>query len=303
MSLNIEMWGVFGDVVWRLFIGLIIILITAFIAKLVSKFLDRQYSRIIEKKFDIIDEKRFATQYAFLKRLFTAVIYLVGIIAVISLFPQLRSISVALLASAGFAGIVIGLAAQKVIGGLLSGVMLSVFQPFRVGDYVTFKNEYGQIEDISLFYTVLRTWENKRLVIPNYLITDEVVENWSIADPKIFWVLDIGISYDSDIDLARKIMLEEAEKHPNVMKAKEVDPTAENGERKAAAVRVHELADFAVVMRLGFWVYDRSQAYATAADLRESIKKRFDAEGVEIPFPYRTIIYKKDLPTPSKLDT
>ncbi|RLG21524.1 mechanosensitive ion channel family protein, partial [Methanosarcinales archaeon] len=198
MSLNIEMWEVFGEVIWRLFIGLIIIIITAFIAKLVRKFLDRQYSRIIEKKFDIIDEKRFATQYAFLKRLFTAIIYLVGIIAVISLFPQLRSISVALLASAGFAGIVIGLAAQKVIGGLLSGVMLSVFQPFRVGDYVTFKNKYGQIEDISLFYTVLRTWENKRLVIPNYLITDEVVENWSIADPKIFWVLDIGISYDSD---------------------------------------------------------------------------------------------------------
>jgi small-conductance mechanosensitive channel len=108
--------------------------------------------------------------------------------------------------------------------------------------------------------------------------------------------VDIGISYDSDIDLARKIMIEEAKKHYNTMTLSQIRRhDASIQENDVVAVRLTELGDFAMNLRLLIWVEDRSLAYNTGCDIREAIKKRFDAEGIEIPFPYRTIVYKNDL--------
>jgi small conductance mechanosensitive channel len=99
----------------------------------------------------------------------------------------------------------------------------------------------------------------------------------------VLWHVDFGIAYDADIDLARSIILDEIDKHPDVM---------HDQDRK---VMVLELSDFSVNLRAIFWVRDRPTAWGTGCDIRESVKKRFDKEGVEIPFPYRTIVYKKDL--------
>lgn len=108
--------------------------------------------------------------------------------------------------------------------------------------------------------------------------------------------MNIGISYDSDIDLARSIMADEARGHPNVMDHYEVSRIhPEVTEGSEVKVLLTELGDFAVNLRLMIWVRDRSLAYFTGCELMESIKKRFDAEGIEIPFPYRTILYKKDM--------
>jgi len=85
--------------------------------------------------------------------------------------------------------------------------------------------------------------------------------------------------------MARSIILDEIDKHPDVM----------HEEDKEADVRVTELGDFAVKLRATFWVSDRPMAWGTGAEIRESVKKRFDSEGVEIPFPYRTVVYKKDM--------
>lgn len=108
--------------------------------------------------------------------------------------------------------------------------------------------------------------------------------------------MNIGISYDSDIDLARSIMEAEARDHPNVMDHYEVSRIhPEVTEGSEVKVLLTELGDFAVNLRLMIWVRDRSLAYFTGCELMESIKKRFDVEGIEIPFPYRTILYKKDM--------
>ncbi len=147
------------------------------------------------------------------------------------------------------------------------------------------ENEYGTIEDITLRHTVMRTWQNKRVVIPNSRLSVDTVVNWTIGDLTVLWKVDFGISYDSDIDLARSIILDEINKHPDVM----------HEEDREAKVRVTELGDFAVNLRALFWVADRPTAWVTGAEIRESVKKRFDREGVEIPFPYRTVVYKKDL--------
>lgn len=274
----------------------LIVFLTVLTARIVDKILVTQV-RMMNKKMNI-DQ----TSYSIIRHSSVAVVYLFGLFVIVSNIPFLEKMSVALLAGAGFAGIVVGLAAQSTLGNIISGISLAVFRPFRVGDRVNVMNEYGKIIDITLRHTVVRTWDNRRLIIPNSIIGDEAIINWSIQDPTVRWLVDVGISYDSDIDLARKIMLEEARKHVNVMtyvELKKYDPAIPKEE--VIQVMVTELGDYAVNMRMYFWCADRKFCFLTACDLRESIKKRFDAEGVEIPFPYRTIVYKNEMASNARM--
>ncbi len=225
------------------------------------------------------------TTYTVVRRILTITIYIIGIAVVITLIPGLPDLMLGMAAGAGIAAIVIGFAAQKVLSNVFGGISIAISRPFRVGDVVEMEDEYGTIEDITLRHTVIRTWQNKRLIIPNSRISEETIVNWTIGDLTVLWKVDFGISYDSDIDLARSIILDEINKHPDVM----------HEEDREAKVRVTELGDFAVNLRALFWVPDRPTAWGTGAEIRESVKKRFDREGIEIPFPYRTLVYKKDM--------
>ena len=268
----------------------VIIIATIIVARIVDRLLKVQL-KVLSTKMNI-DE----TVYGLLRRIAVAFVYLAGIMIVVSSVPFLENISFAIFASAGFAGLVVGMAAQSSLSNIISGISLAVFRPFGVGDIVTIHDEYGTISDITLGHTVVTTWDNRRLIIPNHIISDEAIINWSISDPTIIWPIDIGIGYDADIDLARSIMIEEAKNHENVLHLNDVrryHPEVVGG--KEMRVIVTELGDFAVNLRLTFWVSDRSVAFITGCELIESIKKRFDAEGIEIPYPYRTIVYKKDI--------
>ncbi|MGP8320283.1 MAG: mechanosensitive ion channel family protein [Methanosarcinaceae archaeon] len=272
-----------------LFIFLVVIA-TIVVARTVDKLLKTRL-KLLSDKFDI-DE----TVYGLVRRIAVAFVYLAGIIIIVSSIPFLENISFAIFAGAGFAGLVIGMAAQSSLSNIIAGVALALFRPFRIGDIVTIHDEYGEISDITLGHTVVTTWDNRRLIIPNHIISDEAIINWSISDPTTLWPLDIGIGYDADIDHARRIMIEEAKKHEHILHLNEIrkyHPEIVGG--KEIKVIVTELGDFAVNLRLTFWVANRSLAFITGCELIESIKKRFDAEGIEIPYPYRTIIYKKDI--------
>ncbi|WMW22423.1 mechanosensitive ion channel family protein [Methanolobus mangrovi] len=280
-------------ITWELVnVSLIIltILLTVFFARSVDHILSRQF-KIVSKKMNV-DQ----TSYRVVRHTAVASIYIFGILVVVNLIPSLEALSITLFASAGFAGIVLGLAAQSTLSNIISGISLAAFRPFRVGDLVTIRDEYGRITDITLRHTVVRTWDNRRLIIPNSVISEESIINWSIEDPTVNWPIDIGISYDSDIDKARHIMICEARKQNGVMtfsQLKNYHPDIKKEE--VTSVRVRELGDFAVILRLLIWVEDRDIAYDIGCDIREAVKKRFDAEGIEIPFPYRTIVYKKDM--------
>ncbi|MDO9518248.1 MAG: mechanosensitive ion channel family protein [Methanosarcinaceae archaeon] len=267
-----------------------VVVATIIVAKIVDRLLKAQLKMLSAKMK--VDEM----VYGLVRRIAVAFVYIAGIMVVVSSVPFLENISFAILASAGFAGLVVGMAAQSTLSDIISGMSLAVFRPFRAGDIVTIHNEYGKISDITLGHTVITTWDNRRLIIPNHIISEEAIINWSISDPTILWPINIGISYDSDIDLARSIMIEEAKDHANVMRLNDVRKYhSEIVGGEEIKVYVTELGDFAVNLRLYIWVVDRSKAFTTGCDLMESIKKRFDAEGIEIPYPYRTIVYKKDL--------
>jgi len=268
----------------------LVLISTFLLAKLINRMLEAYF--ILASKKMKIDE----TAYGLVRRIIVAMVYFIGLIVIIFSIPGLRDLSIALFAGAGFAGIVIGMAAQSTLANIISGVSLATFRPFRVGDLLTIHGEYGRVKDITLGYTKILTWDNRRLNIPNHIISDEAVINWSIDDPTVNWTIEIGISYDSDIDLARRIMIEEARKHPEVMAHKDILKYKSNGySGNEISVLLTELADFSVNMVLYIWIRDRSVAFITGCELKESIKKRFDSEGIEIPFPYRTIVYKKDI--------
>ena len=270
-------------------IKLILILIgVIFFIKILLKFIIKYLKLAQDHK--LINK----TLFQLFQHVVVAVLYFFGLVIVLSSIPPLSSAAVALITGAGLVGIIVGLAAQAAIGNIISGISIAFFRPFEIGDYITINNEYGKVTDLGLRHTVISTWDNRRLVIPNSVISEEYIINWTMEDHTIIWPVNIGISYDSDIDLARSIMLDEARKHLSVMKFDELHPIhPEIKEGDEIRVFVSELTDFSVNMRLLIWVSHRNHAFSTECDLIETIKKRFDREGIEIPFPYRTIVYKK----------
>lgn len=251
----------------------------------------------INKSFIAASEKLKVdpTRYKFFKNAASLVIWLIAFGSVISLIPKLKALAIALFAGAGILVAILGFAAQAAFSNIISGIFIVIFKPFRVGDLIKVgSQQYGTVEDITLRHTIIKNFENKRIIIPNSVVSSETIVNDSIEDSKICRWIEVGISYDSDVELATKIIQEEAIKHLScidVRTQKQKDSGAPQVE-----VRLMSFGDFSINLRAYVWANDPYRAIRMHSDINKAIKKRFDVEGVEIPFPYRTLVYKKDLP-------
>jgi len=255
-------------------------------------FFTRIVRKVIDKLSHIKTRKSTHIQFSFLKHLFTGFIYVIGVGLIIYIIPPLRTISVSIFASAGVLAVVIGFAAQQAFSNIISGVFIAIFRPFRVGDRIKIKTDVsGVVEDITLRHTIIRNFENKRIVIPNSVISNEMIENANLGDEKICKFIDFGISYDSSIKKARKIMQQESMKHKFFFDNRTKEEKKSN--EPAVPVRVLGFGDSSVNLRAWVWAHNPSEAFRMGCDLNESIKERFDNEGIEIPFPYRTIVHKE----------
>ncbi|SEW01716.1 mechanosensitive ion channel family protein [Halobacterium jilantaiense] len=241
-------------------------------------------------------------------------VYLVGRLAVQPLFervlqrrsldaharrPLKRIVSVAVLFVAvsvafGFAGygnfltslatiaaaatLAIGFAMQDVIANFVAGVFIYTDEPFRIGDWIEWDGNSGIVEDISLRVTRVRTFDNELLTVPNSTLTDGVVKN-PVAKDKLRLQFMFGIGYDDDIEAATDIIVEEAEAHPDILD----DP--------AVSVRLTELGDSYVGLKSRFWIGNpsRSDFVKTRGEYVTAVKQRFDEEGIDIPYPVRTL--------------
>lgn len=149
--------------------------------------------------------------------------------------------------------------------------------PIRVGDNVVIRGEWGTVEEVTQRYTVIRIWDNRRQVIPNHILDNEVVINYTLTDPKKLFPVTLFVPYDTDLNKAREIMVEEARKHPNVLKT--LDPI----------FQVLDFTEGAIMLRLLFLAEDQPTAFTTGCDLRLAIKKRFDETGIKLSCPTRYI--------------
>ena len=170
-----------------------------------------------------------------------------------------------------------------------------MFKPFKIGDIIKFHdgNFIGTVKDISLRHTVIQTLENTNLIIPNSQINKAILENISRTG-EVYKAnfLTIGISYESDLDLAMKIIEEEVCKHKNFVDGRTEEQKQNNV--PIVTTRLTSFGDSSMNLKTTVYSLDHGSGVSMLSDLRISIKKRFDKEGIEIPYPHRTITYKKD---------
>jgi len=143
------------------------------------------------------------TQLVVMRRIIEAATYVITASLLLLQFEGVRNVGVSLLASAGLAGLVIGLAAQKSISTLLAGIQLSITQPVRIGDTVIVENEWGWIEEITLTYVVVKVWDLRRLVVPMTHFLDKPFQNWSKVSPDILGTAEIYADYRTDVPALR----------------------------------------------------------------------------------------------------
>lgn len=262
----------------------VIILLTLIVAFLVNRF----FKRLIKKSSGDINND--PTNYLFLRHAAVAIVYLVGFGLAISVVPFLRTVANSLLAGAGILAVAVGFASQHALSNIISGVFIIVFRPFRVNDRLEIRTMSGVVEDITLRHTVIRNFENRRIIIPNSIISDEIIVNADFKDQLICKWVNISISYDSDIPLAKAIMREEVLAHPLILDNRTAEQKAAGQEQ--VPVRVLSLGDSSVDLRAWAWAKDNADAFVLGCDLLESIKRRFEEVGIEIPYPHRTLVQK-----------
>lgn len=234
------------------------------------------------------------TNFSFLKNSVRFVIWSGALVFVVYKIPYLNSIATALFAGAGVLAVVVGFASQKAFANIISGVFILIFKPFKVTETIEFQNGLkGVVEEITLRHTIIKDYENKRIVIPNSVISEETIINSDIQDSNIRKHIMFSISFDSNLDKALEIIEEEALKHPFTLDNRSEEQKQENF--PIVTVRVINLSEYSVDIRAYIWTKGNDQAFVLRCDLLKIVKKRFDEEGIEIPFPYRTIIQKKDL--------
>jgi len=190
---------------------------------------------------------------------------------VVAALDRLGVDTTSLVALIGAAGLAIGLSLQDSLKNFASGVMLIIFRPFRAGDFVEAGGTAGVVETINIFNTVMRTPDNREVIVPNGAIYGGTITNYSARDTRRIDLV-FGIGYDDDMRKAKEIMQTILDSHELILK----DP--------APAVAVAELADSSVNFYVRPWV--KSEDYGNVrSELLESIKIAFDENGISIPFP------------------
>ncbi|MCP8309152.1 MAG: mechanosensitive ion channel [archaeon] len=264
------------DVITSIVSVLIAISVISFI---LNNYMGRRIQTIIRENPDR------ETTFRSIHRLIIYSIYLIGAAIVLTIvFPGLVGIIWSLAIGAGFLAIVVGLGAQKMIGNLLAGINVTITRPIRLGDAVMIREEFGFVEDITLRHTVIRTWDNRRMIIPNSVLDDEVIINYSLKDPTMLVPIFVQISYESDIDKAMKIMVDVAKKHPDCLPIGDLPN-----------VVLMKFMDSGISLRLLSRAKDQPTAFTMARDLLYQIKKEFDANGIEIPYPRRYLVMDRKI--------
>ncbi len=270
-------------------ITMIAVLIIAYLATRVLKWLMRTLYRKLSRKYKIEPGKFFL-----LHSLISIGIILIGVSYAISFEPNLETLTVSFLATAGVATLIVGFAAQSTLSNIVSGMVIVLFRPFAITNRIEVGDKQGGVvEEINLLYTVIRVKSNKRLIIPNSKILSNYIVNSSYSDERICEYVEFSIGYDSNIKKAKEIISEVAEAHPLCIDHRTKEEKKKNLPK--VEVRLIEFGESSINLRALVWVKDYNDSYIVHYALNEKVKERFDQEGIEIPYPYQNLIFKNEL--------
>ncbi len=220
-----------------------------------------------------------------LKKFAGAIIYITAIIIALDM---LGANVMPFIAGAGVAGIAIGFAAKDTLSNLIAGVLLIIDRPFEVGDRIEVwaapsgSSTWGDVIDIGLRATKIKTTDNIVIVIPNNEIMKRDIINYTIITSKIRVRINIGVAYDADIKKAKELIIKVAGFAEWIAK------------EPAPKVVVRNFGESSVDLQLRVWINDARKRMDTISYITDNIKTMFDKEGVEIPYPKRDIFIKRE---------
>lgn len=202
--------------------------------------------------------------------------YAVLALTVIFVLQNFGFQTASLVALLGAAGLAIGLALQGVLTGVASGVMLVLFRPIRVGDFIEVNGHTGTVKDITIFTTELATIDNVQVIVPNTDVWSNAITNYSVYNTRrAEWTF--GVSYGANLAQAEQIIKDVIFNDPRSLN----DPEP--------FIQVNNLGDFSVDFLVRVWV-PATDYFAYQADMKRLVKEAFDENGIEIPFPTRTVL-------------
>jgi len=255
--------------------------IFAFLAWIIGRLLRMAVQRVLahdkHDHFDLMAVK-------FLAKLSRYGVYVFALVVYAHFVPALSGLGAASLVSISVLSVIVGLAAQNTLGNVIAGISLLLYRPFKLGDRLQVLAptglETGVVESLTLGYTLLKTDDNRRVVVPNSLMASQTAINLTANDPRVVCSVPFNISYDADIDKARAILLELAGKHPRA--------------REVCGCPVTQLGSSGVVLTLDVWCADALAAIALRCDLLEQATKRFARENIGIPLPKMVVVLSDD---------
>lgn len=197
------------------------------------------------------------------------------IVVIIAAISQLGIQTTSFVAIFGAAGLAVGLALQGSLSNFAAGVLIVLFRPYKAGDWIEAAGIAGSVEQVQILTTVLRTGDNKRVIVPNSQIMNSVITNYSANDTRRIDLV-IGVGYDDDLDKTRRVLEEIVAADERVLK------------EPAPQIAVSELGASSVDFVVRPWV-STPDYWGARFDLTETIKKRFDQEGISIPYPQQDV--------------
>ena len=243
-------------------------LLLAIVTLVVGLWLVNRFVRLLDHRLG----KKDPTLNKFLCGLISAVLKVMLLISVASMIGIETTSFIAVV---GAAGLAIGLALQGSLANFAGGVLILIFKPFKVGDTIEAEGHLGSVAEIQILYTVLNTFDNKRIVIPNGSLSNATLINVSVYD-KRRCDMTFGIGYDDDIDKAKKVLQRLFEEDERSL----IEP--------APRICVGGLGDNSVDLMFRPWVAT-DDLWPYYWDMQEKVKKAFDEEGISIPYPQRDV--------------
>lgn len=176
--------------------------------RVAAAIIDSSYARYAATSRNIPKVRRLRTQLTLIQRVFTAIVGVIAAASMLFTFPELRAVGASMLASAGLIGIVAGVAAQSTLGNLFAGMQIAFGDMVRIGDTVVVDGEWGVVEEITLTFLSVRTWDERRITMPVSYFTSKPFENWSRGDPRMTGTVYFHLDHATPVDQMRKRLLE-----------------------------------------------------------------------------------------------
>lgn len=251
---------------------LVVAVIIFYVGRMVARMLVKGMHRLLQvQEVDKILES-FVCNLAY---------WTVMIFVIIAAINHIGVETTSLIAVMGAAGLAIGLALQGSLSNFAAGVLIVLFRPYRVGDFVEAAGISGVVEQVQILTTIMRTGDNKQIIVPNSQIMGSIITNYSANDTRRV-DMTVGVSYEDDLDKVRATLQELIDTDARILK--EPEPL----------IAVSALADSSVNFAVRPWVRT-GDYWGVMFDLTEAVKKRFDEEGISFPFPQQDVhLYNKD---------